>query len=80
MEGTDRNDAGKCGTFRHIPKSNENKERGLISSLNDYSWVLQAGTLTSIGVLSDGIMTVYHSYSYAVLQQFFYDHYIRVRS
>ena len=45
-----------CGTFRHIPKSNENKERGLISSLNDYSWALQAGTLPSIGVLSDGII------------------------
>ena len=35
MEDTDRNDAGKCGIFRHIPKSNENKERGLISSRND---------------------------------------------
>ena len=56
MEDTDRNDAGKCGTFRHIPKSNENKERGLISSLNDYSRALLAGTLTSIVVLSDGII------------------------
>ena len=75
MEDTDRNDAGKCGAFLHIPKSNENKERGLISSLNDYSWALQAGTLTSIGVLSDGIINRLSQYSYTVLQQLFYDHY-----
>ena len=36
-------------------KSNENKEQGLILSLNNYSWALQEGTLTTSGVLSDGI-------------------------
>ena len=37
-------------------ESNENKERGLILSLNNYSWALQEGTLTTLGVLSDGII------------------------
>ena len=35
---------------------NENKKRGLILSLNNYSWALQEGTLTTLGVLSDGII------------------------
>ena len=30
-------------------ESNENKERGLILSLNNYSWALQEGTLTTLG-------------------------------
>ena len=39
-------------------ESNENRERGLILSLNNYvhSWALQEGTLTTLGVLSDGIV------------------------
>ena len=43
-------------TIRWKTESKENKERSLILSLNNYLWALQEGTLTTLGVLSDGII------------------------
>lgn len=46
IEDTDRNDAGKCGTSGHIPKSNENKEQDLIF-INPLSQLLVHCTATT---------------------------------